>query len=357
MIKKLLRIFLKIKGGLNPLPSDERDLGFWQIFGSEYKQKYQEKKLNPLTVKSQFFNTCGWTASTGAKEIDEGVELDERTLVMIGRREGKISGDGFSNLRDNEKMLQDFGVAEKGFLKDDFKNWDEFSNPKLLTTEIINNAVKHKTKTYLRIYKISEIYKAIDEGRPVKIGIDWATGFNQGEGFSFPYIIQKIIGWIVGGHALYIYGYNQNYKNFNVSIVRNSFGNDWGDKGDLYITEQFLQNQIDKYGAYINYDIDIDIAKWIINYQNKIIKTKNNPTVYLIEQNKKRKFTDLATFYAHGYLDENIITVDNEYFDKIEMGKDINFWDGKSVQSVKAIIQQRNNLKGIFSNYFNELFK
>ena len=109
---------------------------------------------------------------------------------MLGREKGRISGDGFSNLRDNEKTLQESGVAEKGLLgKVSWRNWNEYSDPKHLTQKIRDNARLHRTKAYSRLYNIDEIYKAIDEGRPVKIGVRWRTAFNMRDGFSFPWLL------------------------------------------------------------------------------------------------------------------------------------------------------------------------
>ncbi len=353
-MKNLIAKITKTKTGLKPLSEDNRDLGF-NIFFLGYKPKHIKKELKNDNVKKQSYNTCGWAASAGSKEIDEKTKLSTRFLVIMGKIKGYISRDGFSNLRDNEKVLKEFGIAEERFLTENSVNWKDYSNFEYLTEEMKKNALAHKTKTYWRIYKTNEIYKAIDDGRTVKIGVDWYTRLNMSRGFKYPWIY-KIIGWFVGGHAMYIRGYNLQYKGQKVFIVRNSFGKKYGDNGDLYILEKDLQKQINKYGAFVNLDMEIDIAKWLINHQGRIVKTENNPDVYLIQGDKKRSYVDEATLTAHGKSISEITIVPNEYLDKIKRGKDINFWDGGNVKQIKELLRQHNNLKELYKKYFNELF-
>ncbi len=359
MLKYLLRKTLKIQAGLEPLPHDTKDLGFSMtaLFGLGYKPKHLKKILTlPFAAKLQRFNTCGWVGSTGSKEFDEEVELDEQVTVLFGKERGLVSGDGFSNLRSNEIVLKKDGCAEKGFIKKECKNWAEYSDAKLLTKEIRENAKTHRSKSFSAIHYTSQILKAIDDGRPVKIGINWRTAMNASRGFSFPFILDFIKGWLVGGHAMYVFGYDSKYTSETVFKIRNSFGPAYGAQGDCYIKESDLQKEIKRYGAYVNYDIDRDILKWLSLHQGAVVKTDGDKNVYLIQGDKKRKYNDLATLYAHGKHDQNIINVPEEYLNEVVRGKDILFWDGGNVKAIKAIIQQKDKLKPIFDEYFTELF-
>ena len=87
--------------GLDLLPKDDRDFSFGNIFGDlfSYKPLHEEFTIPTLSVKIQTANSCGWVASTAAKEVDEKVLLSPRSMVCLGKRAGLISGDGFSNLR------------------------------------------------------------------------------------------------------------------------------------------------------------------------------------------------------------------------------------------------------------------
>jgi hypothetical protein len=351
--------------GLKPKTKDGRDLGFWIFSGPEYQPKHSRIKLKPLSVKSQFYNTCGWTASAGAKEIDEGVELDERTLIMFGRERGLISGDGFSNLRDNEKVLQKDGICEKAVsakaLTDRPADWDSFSDPAKISWELRENAKNHRSKTYWEITRAYEIYKAIDDGRPVKIGVKWYSIFNMGQGFSFPWLLEYLKGFFVGGHALYVYGYDLDYHGYKAFIVRNSFGRSYGDNGDCYITEADLDRQIQKYGAYVNLDMDKDIGRWLVEFQGAVVKSDKSPDVFLIQGNFKRKYTDELTLIAHGKQAADIKTVPAEYLDQAQEGDPIIFWQGGNVKQVKELARMvadsSPSLLPQLKKYFSELFK
>jgi len=348
-------IIFKTNTGLKPLTKDGRDLKFGAIFGWRYKPK-NKHLLKPLTVKNQMpFNTCSWMAAAGAKEIDEQCKLDERTLVMFGKKRGYIRGDGFANLRDNQKVLQKDGIAEDGMLRGGWKKWKDYSDYTKMSQEVLHNAQKHRIKSFLKLYTANEILKALDNGRPVEIGIDWYTGYNIRGGFKLPWIIHKVIGWLVGGHAMYIYDYNLDYKGQKVFVVRNSYGESWGDKGNLYLTFEMLKKNIRKYGAFINYDMKVDLAKWLIRHQGMVVKTSGSPNVYLIVGDRKRKYQDMPTMIAHGKDDADITIVNENYLDEVKEGNDILFWDGGNVKQIKAMIRHYGEYKEQFKKYFSEL--
>jgi C1A family cysteine protease len=45
---------------------------------------------------------------------------------------------------------------------------------------------------------------------------------------------------LLGGHAMYLFGYNENNKTF---LVRNSWGIDWGNEGSGTIPEKYIINE------------------------------------------------------------------------------------------------------------------
>lgn len=333
MFQQYKNKFFKTQLGLQPIIEDKRDLGafnFWGLFDLGYDAKHNKKVIpHPFAAKSQFYNTCGWTGEAGMKEIDEKVELSPRSFVLAGKSLGYISGDGFSNLRNNEKTLQKIGIAEKNVLVEGHTDWYDYSNLKYFTDQVKENAGKHRSKSYLRLYRPQEIYKAIDEDRPVSIGIDWYSGFNIGNGFSAPWIINGPKGYRIGGHKMFVYGYDNIKKLFK---VRNSFGPTWGDNGDLYITENFLGEQVGKYGAFINYDMELTITEWVIENKNTLVRTPEKSTVYFIQDGKKRPFLsmkDLETFlrlvpiFHYPLIPKDINYIDSKILDQVPLGRDM----------------------------------
>lgn len=346
--------------GLLPQEQDNRDIKLGFFWAGAYTPKHTELRLKPLAVKDQFCNTCGWNSSTGMKEIDENEELDESGAVKFGREAGYISGDGFSTLRNNQKVINKFGVPPMGLLPKNRTSWPDYSNPAYLTAKIREEAAKRKSKSYVSITSVEDAYRALDNGRPVQIGIDWYTGYNMSYGFKAPFIVHKPIGTHVGGHALYIYGYIQNYKGQKVFIVRNSFGKDYGDNGDFYITEEMLAGNINKYGAFINYDLDVDILRWLQTHQGQVVKGDTKPEVYLIQGDTKRHYPTASTLYAHGKDDSDIVIVAQDIVDQVKAGEAINFWDGGNTKQMKLLAQKLKardeSLIAELKGYFTELF-
>jgi len=354
LLKIMFRFFKKKKLGLQPLPHSDKDFSLG-IFGWTYKPKHTRHVLSTLSVKDQRYNTCQWNSWTASKEIDEKIKLSPKCFVALGKRDGLIKGDGYSNLRSGELIGQKCGVCSEKLLPEGSRNqsWRTYSSP-TLTSKILEDAEKHKTQTFWRIYNANQAYKALDEGHPVKFGVSWRTSMNMVGGFGSPWILDFTTGRLAGGHAIFAKGYDMNYEGQRVLICQNSYGERYGDNGTMYINESDFETQISMYGCYANLDIPIDIAKWLVDHDGKLVKELNGTDVYLIEGGKKRKFSDTATMYSHNYLDEDIILDGQAMLIEIEDGDDMSFWNGNAVKTIKALILRD---KGIFKKYFLELFQ
>jgi len=326
--------------GLLPHIKNDNDFKFG-LFGFRYKPKHKKLELETLSTKDQYKNTCGWNASTGAKERDENCLLDPRTMVLLGKREGKISGDGFSSLKGNEEILKNFGVGEEKLITRPYRNWKEYSDISLLSQKVLENCSTHRSDSYWEVERLSEVYKALDEGRTVKIGIDWYTGYNMNNGFKSPFIIEKESGYRVGGHAIFLEGYDHTGNKIDKKILtnKNSFGEQWGDKGNFYITEDMLIKNINKYGAFVNMDIKSDIGKALMEMDGKDVKVEGNPAVYHIQRGVKKVYPDEITFEAFDRSWKKIELVKERILNEIPNGDNMDitksvYWD--FIKSLKA---------------------
>ena len=357
LLQFLKSLFIKKQGlGLQELPLDSRDLqlgAFWS-FGA-YTPKHSEFSIPTLSVKSQVANTCSFNSSAAGKEVDEQVILSVRFLVAMAKKKGLISGDGFANLRASESILAEFGCCEERLLPGNINmTWEEYSNP-VITQEMLDNAVLHKTKSYFFLSNYMQAVEQIEAGHPVKLGVRWRTNMNMNGGFSLPWLLNFLLGFVVGGHAFVAIGHNQNYQGKRVLKCQNSYGKTYGIDGCMYIAEEDFNREVGKYGATVNLDLPVEIGKFLVQNNNKLVKLSNDSRVWLIEGTKKRLVPDEATMYSHGYADENIIE-DTEYIlPAVIDGEPLDFWSGNSVRSLKAVLLQRNNLKPLFKKYFSEI--
>lgn len=303
---KHLPLFLagRFKGsGLLPSKPDERDYAvgsIWgKLFGDAYEPKAQRVLLKTVSVKDQKnLNTCGWNSAVAGKEIDEGVVLSVKSLVRYARRNGLLSHDGYSYLRDNQKALQDFGCMEEVDMPDTgHSNWESYSTGSLDFAK----AEKHKIKSYWACKDRGDILQTLDEGRAVQVGMMWYSGFNQSGGFRSPWLIEKNVGYQVGGHAVLVIGYDLNYQGKQVYIIQNSYSALWGDNGKFYVAMSYLDNQLfgwNGFGAYVNLDIENNLAGFISKYDGKNVKAKDKPGIYHIQAGKKKAYPNWATFLA-----------------------------------------------------------
>lgn len=78
---------------------------------------------------------------------------------------------------------------------------------------------------------MAELRTALEEG-PVVVGVEWRSGMYE------PYHGDLIpTGSVVGGHCLLVTGYSARTKSYR---LLNSWGPDWGHRGQAYITDTDL---------------------------------------------------------------------------------------------------------------------
>ena len=306
MINKVLQflaeneIYAKYKG-LRPLEKDDRDFQFgslFNIFG--YTPLHDEYRIPTLSIKDQKgLSNCSFQSATVQKEIQEGVVLSAQNLTARAYYNNLCAYEGWADLRSAQKCLVAWGIAEQKGGENtnlDFGSYVKAGN-------LSASDADHKSKSYWVIKNVDEYLKAIDEGFIVDLGIDWYSGYNQGGGFRSPWIINRISGYYVGGHAIAGIGYRMKDK---VAIIQNSYSGAWGDHGCFYISLGFLDKYIKKFGAYATLDIEFEkkvTAKDIIEkYEGKNIRGDKDGSIYRIQAGTKAVFAnDIAFLKLNGF--------------------------------------------------------
>jgi len=267
-MKKIIELEKGI-GGLLPDVEDKRDVNAERVdvvFGiSGYKPKHQDLTIKTQTTCEQSpLNICGWVSSGSQDEDREKMKLDVRAKVMIARRENLITGDGFSSLRDNQKVSNKWGIPEVT-LDQRVIDWESYSNPALLTDSILRNADLHRTASYGQIYSKDAILELLDRGGTIQTGLDWFPDYNMSEGFGGPFIIDKKgkKGEPVG-HAVKIGGYALNYHGMDCFRFQQSLGPIWGDKGYFYMPIEYALEVL--YSKWVQIDIPVECFKSALTY-------------------------------------------------------------------------------------------
>ena len=334
------------KSGLLPTPVDARDfnLGIFGLF--DYKPKHNRLVNKTLSIKNQQpHNTCQWNATIVSKEPDEKAKLNVRTFTAKGRMMRLVSGDGFSDLRSGQKVLKEWGACLENVIAEYNSNWSTYS---MVDADLYKDrAAKHKIGSYWTANTRDEILKALDDGRILTTGLKWYTGFNIGGGFRSPWLITKIIGRYVGGHAVVIKGYDLNYQGRKVYIFQNSYGEDWGDDGDFYIDMDYFEN--DNYGCFVNMDeIDKEVGDLITKYDGKNVKGKGDSGIFHIQKGKKKPYVNWESYLSWNGKIRGFYEVDKNVLDRIEVGEKMDITKTDYWQFLKDV-KEANRLEALLT--------
>ena len=322
--KKITHLAYRLTGargkGLQHTPHDPKDFQTGVFGWFDYKPKHTRHIIKTLSVRNQkSLNTCQWNATTVQKEVDEKMRLSVRSLVIKGKMLGLVSGNGFSDLRSGQKVLQKWGILKEGLINETVTNdWRNYSDPKAIAG-LDTEAAKHKISSYWSVTSRNDALKLLDDGRVISTGLRWYTGFNMKGGFRMPWIISRIIGLLVGGHAIAIVGYDLNYKGREVYVCQNSYGGIWGDDGKFYVDMDYLDKN--NYGYYTNLDeIDAELGKFLNEYDGKNVKGKGHPAVFHIQKGVKKPYPNWESYLAWNGKTRGFIEVDKNILDRVEKG-------------------------------------
>jgi C1A family cysteine protease len=186
----------------------------------------------------------GDTSSCTAQAIAAAVEYDRRkqnisdfppSRLFIYWNERAIENDTHNDdgaqIRDGLVSLNTKGVCPEPL-------WP-FDASKITTVppkETYGAAYPYKIKKYERAVDSKGIFAALSQQIPVIFGIEVFDNF-MGDDVAKTGQVPMPKGALVGGHAMLIVGAKD-----DKFIVRNSWGEGWGDKGYCYIPQSYINN-------------------------------------------------------------------------------------------------------------------
>lgn len=170
------------------------------------------------------------------KEKNNNVFTPSRLFIYYGEREieGTINEDSGAQIKDGIKFIASVGVCPEYMLPYNTAKFTE--KPSEQCYEV---AKLHKCTLYKRVQQtLDQMGQCLAEGFPFVCGINIFENFESEEVaktgvVSMP---QSNEGYL-GGHCVCCIGINWDKKHF---IMRNSWGNKWGDKGNFYLPFEYL---------------------------------------------------------------------------------------------------------------------
>lgn len=318
--------------GFDPKLQDERDDHFQlggALFGYTPKHVRKINLKDWQKIRNQTLNTCVLEAIGLHKEPQENIDLGSRGITAYLRSKGQMSNRGTS-LSYAQKALRDFGITEEKVLPSDRSlNYNQYSDPSILTKEIKDNAAKHKSASYWKTFSLFRVLEEIDNDNNAigHTAAMWYSGYNIWSVKGLKAIIKILWGYIIGGHSFCIMGYDMDYLGKQVLIIANSFGEEYGDSGLFYI--EFKDFKIFEWGVYFSEDIAKDILGWLALHQRRAVKEIHSPKIWYIEGKKKRWIPDEAILLMLGFnfyeFEGGRNIDDDDYLKDVEEGEPIKF--------------------------------
>lgn len=163
-------------------------------------------------------------------------DLSEAFVYYWARYKEENNTDEGTSLYNNILTVEKEGVCLEKYYpyKEDFLNFKEPSE------EALKDALYRKVKKTLNVRRdVKDIKSALAQGFPVAISLKIFNSFEPIEGFILRPSDDDVQKGIYGNHAMVICGYSDDEKIF---IVRNSWGEKFGDKGYCYIPYSYIED-------------------------------------------------------------------------------------------------------------------
>lgn len=285
----------------------------------EYKQKHETVSVFDGQIFNQNpFNICVFASRCMGASAQQGIRFSVRWDVIVARRKGWLTGDGWSYLRAENDIGHKIGRLPYEHLPDEINgmSWNEYSR---ISDEeyhrLLQIAQKYKIPEYRKIRSVSAALKALEKGFALFTAVRWYTGNNH---LQAPDYILKFNGAYYGGHAIYVTGkenWGAKYEN------PQTFGKSYGKEGVAYLEHLFGSNN---FAIYIEEMLQLDVRyeHAVEFYDGKMVGTLNEPECYVIQGRKKRHVPDMKIYHEVAKVQGRPhYVIKKDVLDKIPLGR------------------------------------
>jgi C1A family cysteine protease len=233
---------MRINYGWIPDLPDKRDLLFKFRQVGTLPRKVDLRSICPPIESQGSLGSCTANALTGAIEIlkiKDGLPIVHMSRLFVYYNERKIEGtidfDSGAAIRDGIKTLARNGVCTEEKWPYDIKKFQ--IRPSI---SCYLQAKKNQIQEYYRIENLKDMKICLADGFPFVFGFSVYESFETSEvsktgNAPMPLKNEKLRG----GHAVVAVGYDEDKKVF---IIRNSWGEGWGDKGYFTLPMAYLED-------------------------------------------------------------------------------------------------------------------
>lgn len=231
--------------GFIPSIKDQRDLKFSATPAalmpeSDLPPSMDLRMSLPPVMNQYSLGSCtahGVTAALRFNMINSGqpdVPLSRLQMYYDSRaEEGTIASDAGAQIRDVIKVAAR-GVGAESLWPYDLTKWADTPPPAVYADDSNHLAFEYRSVDV----SSRAIKTALYTERPVIIGVSIYASFESDAVAQTGIVPMPAAGEsVLSGHCLLVWGYGQKPGYFS---VRNSWGENWGDRGDCYFPEAYL---------------------------------------------------------------------------------------------------------------------
>ena len=204
-------------------------------------EKVDLREKCPNVYNQEELGSCTANALACAIQFDEMRQkledsVPSRLFIYYNERdmEGNIDNDSGASLRDGVKSINRIGYCNENQW---MYNTEKFSEKP--PEECYIYAKKHKSLSYKKVQQDEiHIKSVLNMGFPIVFGISVYESFETEDVSKTGVVpLPENNERMLGGHAIVLVGYDDEKRLF---IFRNSWGEDWGDKGYGYLPFEYV---------------------------------------------------------------------------------------------------------------------
>ncbi len=270
-------------------------------------------------------NSCTANAMAGAYEYLakrlKGTAHDvSRLFIYYNAREldGAIDADEGTYLRSCIKVLKKYGTCAEATWPFDLERIFEPPHENAYT-EATNFLIED---AYRVDVNLDAMRQCLADGYPFTFGLHLFSSFQKAGSKGLVPMPEPESEQHDGGHAMLCVGYSDNDKVF---IVRNSWGEGWGDRGYCYIPYDYMTNPDlngDLWAIRHVADVDVDLSQDIQTEQASLFDSATAAIAQALQTAGVGNLAEYSDDYTVEYTEQSVY-VDGQYvalfdYDKVE---------------------------------------
>lgn len=223
---------------------DNRDWSY-QVSQQPLREVVDLREWDSRIEDQKTLGSCVGQAIAGAYELmlkrdfpAYYVELSSLFVYYNARiNEHLTELDAGSTIRNGLKGVRDYGICSEELWPYNVGKFDVRPS-----AEAYEDGRKRKLENFRRLFTVKEIIQAINNNRPVVVGMNvYLQFFDLDKNNSVVQLPTNRIIDYYGEHAVYFLGYDEKKKQF---LAKNSFGTDWGDHGYFQVPYDYVKSEV-----------------------------------------------------------------------------------------------------------------